>query len=232
VKYPSLAKRGKGRFCGTCRFNFETLNRNNIKIKVSPCLLKKISQFVGGLPFFGHLNSVSIHKRNGFDIAKSHTLWITVTIVAFYSDPLLDIKERLTKWAGDDAGSASDTEIPVNDHTVLLFRFSVAGLGRTNLDAEGFFAMIAGHGEIKSHLFPFDHSDTGTTRIACPGMINRAHQLALTAARAFLLINHQHLLLHFNSPSERFRSFEHLGFEFRKKYILSPWRERIEVRGV
>ena len=26
-KYPSLAKRGKGRFCGTCQFNFETLNK-------------------------------------------------------------------------------------------------------------------------------------------------------------------------------------------------------------
>jgi hypothetical protein len=26
-KYPSLAKRGKGRFCGTCQFNFGTLNK-------------------------------------------------------------------------------------------------------------------------------------------------------------------------------------------------------------
>jgi len=117
----------------------------------------------------------------------------------------------------------------------------VTGLGRTNLDAEGFFAMVTGHGEVKPHLFPLNHSDPGTARVACSGMINRAHQLALTAARAFLLIDHQYLLVHSKTPlkifklearnpkfetipndqkpkfktvSERFRSFEHLGFEF------------------
>ena len=26
--YPSLAKRGPGRFCGACQFNFETFNNN------------------------------------------------------------------------------------------------------------------------------------------------------------------------------------------------------------
>jgi hypothetical protein len=172
---------------------------------LSSCLLQQIGNFVGKLPSFEPVGVIRIDKRDGLDIAKGHTLRIAITIVAFYSDPLLGIKERLAERTGDDTGPAPDAEILIDDHPVILFRFPMAGPGRTNLNTVGLFTMIAGHGKVEAHLFPFDHSDPGTARIACSGVIDRANQLALATARAFFLIDHQYLLLHLGPLSQIFK---------------------------
>jgi hypothetical protein len=84
----------------------------------------------------------------------------------------------MAKGAGDDAGSTSDAEFFVDGHTVIIFRLPVAGLCWAYLHAIGLFTVIAGHGEIKSHILPLDHFDPGTAWIACPCVKHRANQLA------------------------------------------------------
>jgi hypothetical protein len=139
-------------------------------------LFHGFDQFVGGIPLFGHLNLVSVDISNRFRITEGHTLGITVTVVALYSHPVLDIKEGMTKRACDDTGPASDTQIFVDNHTVISFDLPVASLGGADLDAIGLFAVIAGHGEVDPHMLPFDHFDPGAARIAGSGMKHRAHQ--------------------------------------------------------
>lgn len=129
-------------------------------------------------------------------MAENHTLRIAVAVVTFYRNPFLVIEKRLAERTGDDTGSASDAEFLINDHTVILVRFPVAGLGRADFDAKSFFTVITRHGKVNPLLFPFGDFDPGTARVACSGMIDRADQLTLAAARTFLLIDHKDLLLH------------------------------------
>lgn len=142
------------------------------------------------------MDLVCVYKRDGLDMAEGDTLRIAITIIAFDCDPLLRIKEGLAKGAGDDARPASDAEILIDDDTVILLRFSVACLGRTDLDTVSLFTMVAGHGKVESHLLPFDHFDSGAARIACSGMKDRADQLTLAAPRTFFMIHYQHFLIH------------------------------------
>jgi hypothetical protein len=131
-----------------------------------PYLLCGIDKFVRGFSLFGHLNHIGVHISDSFGITEGHTLGITVTKVAFHSDPLLDIKEWVPKGACDDTGPAPDTQILVDHHSVIIISLPVAGLGRTDFDAIGFFTVIADHGKVNPHMLPFDHLDPGSARIA------------------------------------------------------------------
>jgi hypothetical protein len=95
----------------------------------------------------------------------------------------------MVKRAGHDASLASNAQVLVDDDPVIEFRFPMAGLGRAHFEAIGFFTVIADHGEVDSRMFPLEHFNSRTTWIARPGMIDRAHEFALTASRALLLIN-------------------------------------------
>jgi hypothetical protein len=101
----------------------------------------------------------------------------------------LDIKEGMIEGAGHDASLTSDTQVFVDDDSIIKFRLSVAGLGRAYFDAIGFFTMIADQGKVDSRMFPFKHFNPGPTWIARPGMIDRTHQFALTTPCALLLID-------------------------------------------
>jgi len=105
-------------------------------------------------------------------------LWISIAVIALHRDPILDIKERMAKGAGDDAGSTSDAKLLVDGHAIIIFRLPMAGLCRAYLHTIGLFTVIAGHGKIKPHIFPLDHFDPGTAWIACSRVKHRAHQLA------------------------------------------------------
>jgi len=152
-------------------------------------LQKKVCQFCCGLPLFGQMGFICIDKGDRFDIAEGHTLRVPIAVVTFDRHPLLMVEEGLTEGAGDDAGSASDTEVFVNHHAMAIFRFPVASLRGTDFDAIGLLAMVAGHRKVKAYLLPLDHLDPGTTRIACSGMIDRTDHFALPAPGAFFLIN-------------------------------------------
>jgi hypothetical protein len=112
------------------------------------------------------LNHIGVHISDSFGITEGHALGITVTKVAFHSNPLLDIKEWVSKGTCNDTGPAPDTQIFVDHHSVIVFRLPVAGLGRTDLNAIGFFTVIADHGKVNSYMLPFDHLDPGSARIA------------------------------------------------------------------
>ena len=131
-----------------------------------------IDKFGGGFSLFGHLNHIGVHISDSFWITEGHTFRIAITVIALHGHPVLDVEEGMSKGACDDAGPASNTQILVNDHTVIILRLPMAGFGRTDLYTIGFFAVIAGHGEVDPHVFPFDHLDAGPARIACPGMMH------------------------------------------------------------
>ena len=122
--------------------------------------------FKKGLSLFGHVRLVRIRERDGLDITETDTLRVSVTVIALHRNPFLDIKERMAKGAGDDAGSTSDAQFFVDGHPIIIFRLPVAGLCRAYLHAIGLFAVITGHGEIKPHVLPLDNFDPGTARIA------------------------------------------------------------------
>jgi hypothetical protein len=126
----------------------------------------RFNKFGGGFSLFGHLNHIGIYISDSFHITECHALGITVTKIAFDSHPLLDIKEGVPKRACDNTGPASDTQIFVDNHTVIILDLPVAGLGRTDFDAIGFFAVVAGHGKINPYILPFDNLDPGAARIA------------------------------------------------------------------
>jgi hypothetical protein len=129
-------------------------------------LFHRFGIFKKGLSLFSHVRLVRICERDGLDITKPDALWVSVTVIALHRDPFLDIKERMAKGAGDDAGPASDAKLFVDRHPVIVFGLPVAGLCRTYLHAIGLFAVIASHGEIKSHILPLDHFDPGAAWIA------------------------------------------------------------------
>jgi hypothetical protein len=54
----------------------------------------------------------------------------------------------MAERACDDAGPASNAQIFVDSHPIIIFRLPVTSLCRANLHAIGFLAMIAGHGKI------------------------------------------------------------------------------------
>src|SRR4030042_5884723 len=104
-----------------------------------PYLLCGINKFVGSFSLFGHLNHIGVHISDSFGITEGYTLGITVTKVAFHSDPLLDITEWVPKGACDDTGPAPDAQILVDHHSVIIIRLPVAGVGRPALNAAAFF---------------------------------------------------------------------------------------------
>jgi hypothetical protein len=164
-----------------------------------PYLFGGFDKFDSRIPLFGHLNLVRVDISDSFRITEGYTLRIPVTVITFHGHPVLDIEEGMTKGACDDTGPASDAQGFINDHPVIIIRLSVTGLGRTDLHAVGLFTVIAGHGEVDSHMLPFDHFNAGPAWIAGPGMMHGAHQLTETAPGTLLLINDQYLLLHFKS---------------------------------
>lgn len=123
-------------------------------------------------------------------------LRIPITIIAFDGHPFMVVEEGLSEGAGDNTGPAPDTEVFIDDDPVVFFRFPVAGFGRADFHAVSLFAMIAGHGEIKANVFPFDDLDAGTAWITGAVVIDGTDHLTLTAPRTFFLIYHQYLLLH------------------------------------
>jgi hypothetical protein len=164
-------------------------------------LLHRFSIFKKGFSLFGHVRFVCIRKRDGLDITETNTLWISITVIALHRNPFLDIKERMAKGAGDDAGSTSDAQFFVDGHPIIIFRLPVAGLCWAYLHTIGLFTVITGHRKIKPHILPLDHFDPGTAWIACPCVKHRAHQLAQTASGTLLLIDDQYLFLHSNPLS-------------------------------
>lgn len=132
---------------------------------------------------------------DGLDLAEGDALGISVAIVAFHGHPFHGIEERVPERTSHNAGLTTDALFLVDDNP-LIFSLLVAGLGRTDLGAEGFLAVLTAQGKIETDRFPFDHPDPRPARIACPCVKNGADKLALPAARAFLVIDQQDFSAH------------------------------------
>ena len=149
----------------------------------------EIGKFVSGFSFLGDIGLISLHKEDGLRIAEGHTLGVSIAVITFHGHPFFDIEKRMTKRAGDDTGPASDAEIFINHYPVMMFRLPVAGLGGANLNAKGFFAVIAGHRKVDPDIFPFGYFDPGAARIANPVMKDGTDHLALPTSSALLMIH-------------------------------------------
>ena len=152
-------------------------------------LFYRFEKFAGGFSLLGHLNVVSVHKKDSLGIAEGDTLRISITVITFHRHSFCNIKEGMAERAGHDASLAADAQVFVDDDSVIELRFSVAGLGGTHFKAIGFFTVIADQGKVDSLMFPLEHFNPGTTWIARPSVIDRAHEFALTAPRTLLLID-------------------------------------------
>jgi hypothetical protein len=129
-------------------------------------LFYRFEKFVGGFSLFGHLNLISIRKKDGLDVTESDALGISVAVITFHRHAFFDIKEGMIERAGHDASLASNAQIFVDDYPVIELGFSVAGLGRAHFETIGFFTVIANQGKVNSHMFPLDHFNPGPTWIA------------------------------------------------------------------
>jgi hypothetical protein len=118
-------------------------------------LFHRFSKFKKGLSFLTHVRLINICEKDRFRIAEGNTLRISVTVITFDRHSVSRIKERMTKRACNDASSASNAKIFIDGDPVIIFRFPMAGLGRADLNAEGFFTVIASHGKIDPHMLPF-----------------------------------------------------------------------------
>jgi hypothetical protein len=83
----------------------------------------------------------------------------------------------MPKGAGNDAGPTSDAQFFIDGDPIIIFRFPMAGLGWTHLDAIGLFTVIAGHGKM-THALPVGDFNPGTAWIDCSCMKQRTHHLA------------------------------------------------------
>jgi len=160
----------------------------------------EFSQFAGRFSSLGNVHFVCIHKRDSLDLAETNALGISVTVITLHRDPFLGIKERMPKRTCHDACPASDAPPSVDRHAVMICRFSVAGFGWANLNAIGFFTVVAGHWKVHPGVFPLDDFDARTAWIACTCMKHRANHLALSAARTPFMIHDQYLLDHWKNP--------------------------------
>jgi hypothetical protein len=129
-------------------------------------LFYRFQKFVGSVTFFGYLNLISIRKKDGLGVTESNALGISVAVIAFHRHAFLDIEEGMIERTGHDTSLASNAKIFIDDHPVIEFGFSVAGLGRTDFKTIGFFTVIANQGKINSRLFPLDHFNPRATWIA------------------------------------------------------------------
>jgi len=152
-------------------------------------LFYRFSKFIGGFSLLGHLNVVSIHKKDSLGIAEGDALGIAIAEITFHGHSFFDIKEGMIERAGHNASLTSNAQIFVDDDSIIEFGLPVAGLGRAYFKAIGFFTVIADQRKVDSSMFPFENFNSGSTWIARPGMIDRTHQFALTASRALLLID-------------------------------------------
>ena len=113
-----------------------------------PCWVDGGSKLQRGLSLFGDVRLICIQERNGLDVTEADALRISVTIIALYCDPLLDIKKRMAKGTRDDAGPASNAQSFVDGYPIIIFGLPVTSRCRANLHAIGFLAVIAGHGKV------------------------------------------------------------------------------------
>ena len=84
---------------------------------------------------------------------------IAIAIITLDGNPLDMIIGGSSKGACNDTGLTPDTFVFVDDHP-LIFNIPVAGLCGANLHAERLLTILAGHREIESYTFPFDHPDS------------------------------------------------------------------------
>jgi hypothetical protein len=131
-----------------------------------PYLFQDLGKPEGGFPFSGHVHGISVRKKESLGIAEGYTLGVSIAEIAFHRHAFLKVEGGVAERAGDDTGFTTNAKILIDDHPVIKIGFPVAGLGGAHLNAERFLAMITDHGKVDAFVFPLDHFDPRSARIA------------------------------------------------------------------
>jgi len=130
---------------------------------------------------------VGLNKIDGFDIAESDTLRITVANIAFEHPPVGGIKTHGPEGTNADAGAAADAGIIVNRDTTQLFILG-DGFDRADIQTGRVLTLLTCHGDINTFGLPLQHPDPAPGRIGNAIVRNSAYQLTQPAACAFFMI--------------------------------------------
>jgi hypothetical protein len=71
-------------------------------------LFYRFEKFVSSFSPFGCLNLIRILEKEGFGIAESYALGVSIAVVTFHRHSFLNIKEGMVEGAGHDASFAAD----------------------------------------------------------------------------------------------------------------------------
>jgi hypothetical protein len=142
-----------------------------------------------------------IYEIHGLHVAETDALGIAVAKIAFDHLAVDRIEMHGTEGANGNTGAAPDTFIIVDLHPPR-FPVSRNGLGRAGIEARGIFTLLARHGNVYAHVFPFDHPDAASAWVGNMVVLDSANELAQSAARAFFIIDLQRFgtLMHGLSP--------------------------------
>jgi len=121
--------------------------------------VQELKEFERDLALLVHTDLIFLDIANRPGFAESDTLRVPVAIITLDADPFDLVIKRCPKGASNNTGFAPDAFVPV-DHDSLIFEVLVAGLRGTHFDTKGFLTILAGHGEVKAHVFPLDHLNT------------------------------------------------------------------------
>jgi hypothetical protein len=65
-------------------------------------------------------------------------------------------------------------------------------MNRTSVHAGRILALLAGHGNVETFLFPLHHPNAAAHRVGYTVVFHRTDQLAESASGAFFMINYQY----------------------------------------
>jgi len=143
----------------TSFLNVTTRVKPTIAQAILSCRAQELKEFERDLALLVHTDLIFLDIANRPGFAESDTLRVPVAIITLDADPFDLVIKRCPKRARNNTGFAPDAFVPV-DHNSLILEVLVAGLRGTHFDTKGFLTILAGHGEVKTHVFPLDHLNT------------------------------------------------------------------------
>jgi hypothetical protein len=129
-----------------------------------------------------HFNGFDI--VDGFWLAETDALRISVAMVAFENLPARFVELHHTEGTGRNAHPAGDAETVVDQNAVEIFGPG-DGLPGTYRHTGRIQAVLAVHGKMETLRLPLNHPDAGECRAADALVPQRACHLAFSAAVAF-----------------------------------------------
>ena len=156
--------------------------------KQGRAFLGRVGNAFGRGALFSDADFVRFHEIHGFLFAEPHALGVTFAEVAFEDLFVDDVEAHGAEGTNRHAGTTTDANIVIDRHGTQLFIFG-NGFDRANIHARRVLALLAGHGNVQTFMFPFHNPDAAAGRVGNTVMFDGAHELAKPATRTFFMID-------------------------------------------